>query len=234
VRRAFLDLLDAYRRRDIGAVLAAKAKQSRATEVAFMKNYSIRLFRITAISVEGDTATIDYENSIVARNLTSYVSTLLAQRDTWTKRDGHWLEVSDVASTPGIPQGLESTMVTLPDGGPIEIPASLRQGTTVAFLVQNPGTVAKGLFILGIPAHLDVATFFSTIARTGDERDAGGAAQFPAGVLEIGATADIPASGTGTMVFNASLPAGRYLLVARDADVGSLRPGEDAVFTVTK
>jgi hypothetical protein len=231
VQRAFLDLLAAYRRDDVDAVLARKIVQSRHDELAFMKNYSIRLFRITSIAVKGNTATVDYEDSIVARNLTTYVTTLLSQHDTWTKQNGRWKEQSEVASTPGIPRDLASATLTLRDDAPIAITTPLPRGN-FAFVVENTGAIAKGLFILGIPTKLDVATFIPLVEQVGTERDSNLAAPFPHGVLEMGATPDVPANGAGTMVFNARLPSGRYLLLAREADHGSLLEKEYAVFTV--
>ena len=126
VKKAFFALLDAYDRKDITAVLALKTVPSRADQLAFMNTYSIRLYRITAIAVNGATATIDYEDAIVARDLKTYVTTLLRQHDVWTKQDAGWKEASDVASTPGIPQGLASVTVTLRDGAPIVVRSRYR------------------------------------------------------------------------------------------------------------
>ena len=52
------------------------------------------------------------------------------------------------------------------------------------------------------------------IDAIGTERQSNTAAsEFPDGIVEMGATADIPAHGKGTMVFSGRLPTGRYLLV---------------------
>jgi hypothetical protein len=49
----------------------------------------------------------------------------------------------------------------------------------------------------------------------------------------MGATADVPANGTGTMVFTARLPKGRFFLLSRTAgDNPTLLPNEYADFTV--
>jgi len=231
VEKAFRALLDAYDRKDVAAVLARRTAQSRADELAFMKTYSIRLYRVNAIAVNGTTATIDYENAIVARGLKTYVTTLLAQHDVWTKQNGVWKETSDVSSTPGIPRGLAAVTATLRDGAPIVVPTPL-PNADFAFLLKNTGSAAKGAFILGIPAKLDVPAFIPLITKIADERDNHIAASFPHGVLEMGATPDVPANGIGTMVFNARLPKGRYLLLAREAGYGPVLANEYAVFTV--
>ena len=71
------------------------------------------------------------------------------------------------------------------------------------------------------------------VTKIGEERDQNIAAPFPDGILEMGATADVPANGIGTMVFNARLPKGRYLLLSRTAgDARTLLPNEYAAFTV--
>jgi hypothetical protein len=233
VEAAFRARLDAFERKDATTAIALSAtKPKRADVLAFMNSYSVRLYRITAITVKGNNATIDYEDAIVARDLKSNVTTLLAQHDVWTRQVGGWKQVSDHASTPGIPTDLAAVTVTLRDHAPIMVPAPLPE-TDFAFVLKNTGRFAKGVFILGIPAGLDVPAFLPTVAAIGKKRDANIPAPFPDGVLEMGAAADTPAHGIGTMVFTARLPTGRYLLVSRTAgDNPSLLPKEYAVFTV--
>jgi len=232
VERAFRALLSGYDRQDLAKVVALQTTPSRADDLTFMKTYRIRLYRINAITLHGNTAAIDYENAIVARDLESNVTTLLGQREVWTKQSGAWKFVADVATTPGIPRGMATVTVTLPDDAPITVPTLPNR--QFAFLVKNTGSAAKGLFILGIPAHLDVPAFLPLVTKIGDARDHNIAAAFPHGVLEMGATPDIAANGTGTMVFSGRLPKGRYLLAARPGDgVDSTpNPKEYAVFTV--
>jgi hypothetical protein len=238
VEQAFRNRLGAFDRHDIDAVLASSAKPDtslRDDVAAFMDTYRAPLYRINAIKVNGNNATIDYENSIVGRNLRSKVTTLLGQREVWTKSDGQWKSVSDESVTPGIPEDLRSVTVTLPDGGPIDVPASL-PSTDFAFRLKNTGSATKGLFILGIPADADVAALIPAVAKVGDDRANHLPTPMPDGVLEMGATPDVAAHQDGTMVFNGRLPKGRYLLMARAASngdqPGSLLPNEYAEFTV--
>jgi hypothetical protein len=233
VEEAFRARLDAFERKDVAAALALSATAPKADDVlAFMNTYSIRLYRINAIAASGSTATIDYEDAIVARDLKSNVTTLLAQHEVWTKQVGGWKQVSDAASTPGIPSDLAAVTVTLRDNAPIIVPTPLPQ-TDFAFVLKNTGTEAKGVFILGIPADLDVPTFLPVIVAIGAKRDANIAAPFPDGVLEMGATPDTPADGGGTMVFTSRLPKGRYLLLSRTpGDKPALLQKEYADFTV--
>jgi hypothetical protein len=229
--RAFVDALD---RKDVDAVVALRSKPDpsyRDSVVAFVNNFSIRLYRINAIVVKGTTATIDYEDAIVGHNLTTDVTTLLAQHDAWTNEGGSWKNVSEVNQVPGIPQDLGSVTVTLRDGAPITVPPL--PDCDFAFLLNNTGHAPKGVFILGIPADLDVAAFIPTINAIAVQRQTNSAAPYPAGILEMGATADVPANGTGTMVFTARLPKGRFLLLGRTAgDNPTLLPNEYADFTV--
>jgi hypothetical protein len=238
VDQAFHDRLDAFDRHDIDAVLASSARPDpslRDDVTAFMDTYRAPLYRINAIKVDGNDATIDYENSIVGRNLQSKVRTLLGQHEVWTKVDGHWKSVSDQSVTPGIPEGMRSVTVTLPDGGPVNVPASLAD-TDFAFRLKNIGSATKGLFILGIPDDADVGALIPAIAKVGDDRANHIPTPMPDGVLEMGATPDVAAHQDGTMVFNDRLPKGRYLLMARAASngdqPGDLLPNEYAAFTV--
>jgi hypothetical protein len=233
VEEAFRARLDAFERKDATTAIALSATALKREDVlAFMNNYSIRLYRINAITVNGNTATIDYENAIVARDLKSNVTTLLAQHEVWGKQVGGWKQLSDVASTPGIPTDVAAVTVTLRDNAPIIVPTPLPL-TDFAFVLKNTGNAAKGVFILGIPADLDVPAFLPVIVAIGTKRDANIAAPFPDGVLEMGATPDAPAHGNGTMVFTARLPKGRYLLLSREpGDKPALLPKEYADFTV--
>jgi hypothetical protein len=234
VARAFRALLDAYARKDLAGVIALKAAPSMEQELGFMNTYSIRLYRITAIAVNGNTATIDYEDAIVGRNLRSRVTTLLAHHDVWTNQSGGWKAASQVASAPGIPEGLASVTATLRDAAPIMMPARLPKAE-FAFLLRNTGAAAKGVFILGIPGHLDVSAVISLVTAVGNVRQASPvAAPLPDGILEMGATPEIPAHGNGTMVFNARLPKGRYLLLSTETRDGlrSLLPNEYAEFRI--
>jgi hypothetical protein len=232
VEKVFRALLDAYERKDVDAVLAryATIAATRDELLAFVNAYSVRLYRINAIVVHGDSATVDYEDAIVGRNLNSVVTTLLGQLDVWTKENGSWKFVSDVSSTPGIPKGMATVTVTLRDDAPSIV--SRLPKTEFALLVKNIGA-AKGLYILGIPAHLDVGAFIPKLDTIGAERQANVAVPFPKGIREMGATPDISANGLGTMVFSGRLPKGRYLLVTRGASEAATRPPPQvAVFTV--
>ncbi len=221
VERAFRARLDAFERKDVAAAIVSQSSTgaSRAELLGFMNTYRIRLYRINAIAVNGNTASIEYENAIVGRNLkANVITTLLGQRETWIKHGERWQSVSDVSSSPGLPSDLASVTMTLRDHAPILLPARLPK-TDFGFLVKNTGAAAKGLFILGIPADLNVASFLPVIEAIGTERQTNTAAsEFPDGVLEMGATADIPAHKDGTMVFSGRLPKGRYLLVSRSAE----------------
>ena len=231
VEKAFRANVAAYSRKDADAALALTTQpQTRAAILAFMNTYSFRLHRILTISVKGTKATIDYEYAIVGRNLKLNVTTLLQARNVWTWVNGGWKDAGGTVAAPGIPLDLPSVKVTLPDAAPIMVPDPLPR-TEFAFLLKNTGSVAKGVFILGIPARLDVATLIPTISQIGDARANNVAAQLPHGVLEMGATADVPAHAKGTMVFSGRLPRGRYLLVSRTSE-GKLLPNEYAVFTV--
>ena len=144
--------------KDVDATVVSESPvhDTRTQLLGFMNTYSIRLYRITAITVKGDTATIDYENTIVGRNLKAdATTTLLGQRDVWTKTGGVWKSVSDVASSPGIPRkshrvgdGHAARSPTDGDRWPAE--------HRLRFLVKNTGVASKGVFILGIPADLNV------------------------------------------------------------------------------
>ncbi len=202
-------------------------KGTRAELIKFMDAYRIVLYRINNIVVTGNTATIDYENAIVGRNLKTDVTTLLAQHEVWGKVSIGWVFESGGSSQPGIPQDLATVAVTLRDDGQIVVPTPLPPGE-FAFSMKNIGSNTKGVFILGIPADLDVP---SLIERTDKSTTPG----FPENVLEMGATTDIPAGSTGAMVFNAELPKGRYLLLTRITSSSgemTLLPKEYAEFTV--
>ena len=135
--------------------------------------------------MNGKRATVDYENAIVGRNLKSRVTTLLAQHEVWTKKDGSWKGVSDESSAPGIPEDLTTVTVTLRDDAPIIVPTPLPK-TDVAFLLQNTGAGAKNVFILGLHADLDVATLIPQILAVAAKRGTDVAAHFPDGTLEMG------------------------------------------------
>ena len=235
VERAFRARLAAYDRKDVDYAIATQATKSGTRQgiVEFMNTYQIRLFRITRIDVHGDEATIDYEDAIVGRNLKpAAITTLLAQQDRWTEQDGRWKTASDRAFSPGIPEDLTSVMLALRDHAPIVIP---RLPTSdFAFLLKNTGAAPKGVFIVRIRPSAKVSEVIAAIKAVGDERgsDAAGV-PFPDGIVEMGATPDVPARRTGTMVFSGRLPAGRYLLLSRAENNGELLPKEYAVFTVT-
>ncbi len=229
VEKVFRANLDAFARKDVDAAVAQMGDKlgSREDLIKFMDAYRVVLYRINSIVVTGDTATIDYENAIVGRNLKTEVTTLLAQHEVWMKRPTGWMFESDVASQPGIPADLPSVALTLRDSGQIVIPSALPQGE-FAFVLKNTGSAAKGVFILGIPADLDVPSF---IERQSKSTVPG----FPDDILEMGATADIPGGSSGAMVFNAALPKGRYLLlteIRRSFGDATLLPKEYAEFTV--
>jgi len=217
VERAFRARVSAFDHQDLVAALATFSRTITLPKEddlrSFMHNYLVRLFRINAIGVQGDSATIDYENAIVGRNLRASVNTLLAQHEVWTRENGTWKGVSDVATAPGIPADIATVSLTLRDGRAPQVGALPNRD--FAFKITNTGTAPKGAFILRIPRHLDVASLLLVIARIGDARDAGSTAQFPRGVLELGATPDVAAHGVGTMVFSGRLPTGRYLILAR-------------------
>ena len=232
VEKAFRASVAAYAHKDPDGALALTTQpQTRADIATFMDTYSFRVHRILTISVKGTGATVDYEYAIVGRALKSNVTTLLRERNAWTLVNGAWKDAGGPVSAPGIPLDVPSVKVSLPDGGPITVPARLASGR-FAFLLKNTGAVTKGVFILGIPARLDVATLLPILQEIGNKRFDGVAAQVPDGVLELGATADVPAHAKGTMVFSGRLPRGRYLLIARASGNGPLLPNEYAVFTV--
>ena len=226
VQQAFMALLNSFEKRDVDTIerVAGTKLGSKADLVSFVKAYRIVLYRIINIAVVGDTATIDYENAIVGRSLRSNVTTLLAQHEIWFKKNGQWMFESDVASAPGIPSDLASVALTLRAGRQIVLSLPLPHGD-FAFLVHNTSSVAKGLFILGIPANLDVPSFIDTQIKST-------APGFSPGILEMGATSDIAAGASGTMVFSAALPPGRYLLQARAAKDGTPLRHEYAEFGV--
>ena len=229
VEKAFRDNLDAFARKDVDAVVARMGDNlgSRTDLIKFMDAYRIVLYRINNIVVTGKTATIDYENAIVGRNLNTDVTTLLAQHDVWLKATTGWMFQSDISSQPGIPVDLASVAVTLRDDGQIVIPTPLPKGE-FAFAMKNTGSNTKGVFILGIPADLDVPSFIEQQVKSSEPG-------FPDNILEMGATTDIAAGGTGAMVFNAALPEGRYLLltqITKSFGDTTLLPKEYAEFTV--
>jgi hypothetical protein len=232
VETAFRALLDAYNRKDIAAIRAAQAKPGTTAELrSFVNSYRIRLFRINDISLYGNQATIDYENAIVGRNVKpGATTTLLGQQDLWTKQGGHWKEASDRAFTPGIPQDLKTVTLTLRDGAPTVVPAGLPDAD-FAFLLKNTGRKPKGAFILGVPADLPVARAAAVVAAVGAARGTAGT-EFPDGIVEMGATADVAGHRNGTMVFSRRLPPGRYLLFSRAAGDGDVLPNEVGDFTV--
>jgi hypothetical protein len=234
VERAFRARLAAYDRKDVGYAVATQATKSSRREIAeFMNTYQIRLFRITRIDVFGDRATVDYEDAIVGRNLKpAAITTLLAQQDRWTKQDGRWKTASDRAFTPGIPEDLTTVALTLRDHARIVVPRLPR--TDFAFLLKNTGAAPKGAFIVRIRPKAKTSDVIAAIEAVGDQRgsDAAGV-PFPDGIVEMGATPDVPARRTGTMVFSGRLPAGRYLLLIRAENNGELLPNEYADFTVT-
>ena len=239
VEKAFRARLADFERKDVSAAFTsqATAKFSRAELLGFMNTYRIRLYRINAIDVKGNTATIEYENAIVGRNLKSdATTTLLGQHDVWTNDHGTWKSVSDVSSSPGIPRDLTTVTVTLRDHAPIVVPAPLPT-SDFAFLLKNTGAAAKGVFILGIPADLNVDSLLPVISAIGRQRQINsGASALPDGIIEMGATADIPVHKSGTMVFSGRLRPGRYLLLSRTAEnadgPGGLLPKELATFTI--
>jgi hypothetical protein len=97
--------------------------------------------------------------------------------------------------------------------------------------MKNTGRATKGVFILGVPRDLKVSDAIAVIKAVGASRDTAGT-EFPDGITEMGATADVAAHRNGTMVFSGRLPAGRYLLVSRAAHDGDLLPNEVADFTI--
>ena len=232
VEKAFRALLAGFNRKDVAAVHALQTKPTPRTELlSFLNSYRVRLYRINRISVYGDEATIDYENAIVGRNLKSDApTTLLGQQDVWHKKNGRWKVVSDRAFTPGIPEDLQSVTVILRDHAPTIVPTPLPK-TDFAFLLKNTGRATKGVFILGVPRDLKVSDAIAAIKAVGASRDTAGT-EFPDGITEMGATADVAGHRNGTMVYSGRLPAGRYLLVSRAAHDGDLQPNELADFTV--
>lgn len=238
VEKAFADLVDAFDRGDVSAAMALYRNigpSLRDDLNAFMGNFRVIFFRINTIDVEGDTATVEYENAIVGRDLKSQVNTLLEQRDIWTKDDGNWKWVSGESSAPGIPEDLEAVTVTLADDAQISVPTPL-PSADFAFLLENTGTVTKGVFIVGVPDDLDISALIPILTKVRDSRSGGVAVRLPDGVLELGATPDVPAEQDGTMVFNGRLPAGRYVLFSRTSsdgdDAPTLLPNEYAEFTI--
>ena len=233
VEKAFRALGVAFDRKDVAAVQASQTKPgSRAELLSFMNSYRVRLYRINRISVFGNDATVDYENAIVGRNLQSHATTtLLGQRDIWRRENGRWKVVSDRAFTPGIPSDLKSVTVTLRDHAPTIVPAPLPK-TDFAFLLKNTGGAPKGVFILGVPADLKVSEAIAVINRVSKGRATSAGTVFPAGITELGATADVAAHRNGTMVFSGRLRAGRYLLISRSSPDGAPLPNEVADFTI--
>jgi hypothetical protein len=235
VERAFRARVSAFDHKDVSGALATFSRAAPPPSIAdlqtFFDNFDVRMYRIDAIEVHGDSATVGYENAIVGHGVRSTVTTLLGQHEVWTREGGAWKGVSDVASTPGIPKDLAAVLLTLHDGQPPEVGAL--PDRDFAFKISNAGSAAKGLFVLGIPAGLDVATFIPVIEKIGGEREAGETSPFPDGVVELGATADVPAGSDGAMVFSDRLPKGRYLLVSRAAgDEHPLLANEYVDFTV--
>ena len=233
VEKAFRANLDAYQRKDVDIALGNISKEgqqkrptSRADLADFMDSFRIVLYRVTNIAVDGTRATVDYENAIVGRNLKSDVTTLLAQHDVWVKEGGTWKFLSDVSSSPGIPEDLKAVPITMRDGRQITVPVPLPKGE-FAISVTNAGAATKGLFILGIPADRDVPSLLKEI---------GSSDRMPDHVLEMGAISDIAAGSTGAMVFSGALHTGRYVLVARSTEDEyhrtPLLPGEYAEFSV--
>ncbi len=238
VEKAFTDFVEAFDSGDASAAISLYSDPGpslRRDLDGFMGNFRVLFYRINAIDVEGNTATIEYENAIVGRDLKSEVNTLLEQRDIWTKDDGSWKWVSGEASAPGIPQDLEAVTVTLADGAPISVPTPL-PSTDFAFLLKNTGTATKGVFIVGIAADFEIASLIPTLTKVFDERSNEVAVRLPDGILELGSTPDVPANQDGTMVFNGRLPEGRYVLLTRTSSDGdrdpTLLPNEFAEFTI--
>lgn len=234
VEQALRSSIDAYNRKDVGAVLAAMSEKrahsagsSRDDVISFMNAYRVILYRINKISVSGDTATVEYENAIVGRNYQADVTTILGQRDVWVKERQGWVSDSGNSSRPGIPTDLATVAATMSDNTRIVIPMPLPK-TDFAFSLNNAGGSTKGVFILGIPADLDVASFVQR-QTTADPPG------FGDGILEMGATPEIPAKAIGTMVFNKALPKGRYLLLSTrtQGEHRTVLPEEYAEFTVT-
>ncbi len=232
VERAFRASLDAYERKDVEAVLALHsstnpdaAPYDRDDLAEFVEAYRIVLYRINDITVTGATAVINYENAIVGRKLALDVTTLLAQRDVWAKEGSGWVHVSNVNSAPRIPSDLASAPLTLRDEAQIVVGSLPR--TEFAFAIKNTGAEQKGVFILGIPADLDVPSFIDRQTRATEPG-------FAEDILEMGATPEVAAGGDGAMVFNAALPPGRYLLLTTMGSDGdrTLRPAEYAEFTI--
>ena len=93
----------------------------------------------------------------------------------------------------------------------------------LAFTIENRGAAKKGLFLVAIPSDLDVPTYIAERSKGGQLRD---------DVVELGATADVPAHSSGAMVFNAALPTGRYLLLSVTPDRQQLLTREYAEFAI--
>ena len=231
VEKAFRGNLDALERKDLDSAIgfqskAAQKDGTRSGMADFMDSYRILLYRITNIEVNGQRAAVYYEDAIVGRNLKSDVTTILAQHDEWVKEDGAWKFVSDVSSAPGIPKDLAVVAITLRDSRQIVVAGPLPKGE-FAFSVKNAGADTRGLFILGLPADLDVPGLL---------KDMESGKALPDNVLEMGAISDIPAGNIAAMVFNRALPTGRYLLISRRvADANHETPilsGEYAEFSI--
>lgn len=234
VERAFLARLEAFQRREPDTVLALSARTSAPGSQEdiqnFMDNYAVRLYRINAIDVARDTATVDYEDAIVGLDSTIAITTLLGQHDVWKLEDGAWKWSSNTVTAPGIPRDVATVRVQLRDGSPPRI--TKLPAAEFAFRLENRGTAPKGTFLLGVPADFDLQQLVPTLDALVQQR-ANGGAQLPAGVLELGATVAVPAGGVGTMVFSGRLPNGRYVLVTRaDGDQGDVLPGEYTDFVV--
>lgn len=225
--------MDAFARGDVAAVLSrTRDGTTTSTDVQrFVDNYDVRLFRILGVAVHGDRATVDYEDAIVGRDVDAGVTTLLHQHEVWRRSAGDWLWTSDVATAPGIPDDVSTVTVTLREGQPIIVPSDL-PGGEFAFLVENTAGRSRGLFLLGVPADLDLPSFLPAVEAVTTKRGEGLPSPFPAGVLELGATPAIAPGSRGTITFSGRLPAGRYLILATDGPEGPVLRDEIADFTL--
>ena len=133
-----------------------------------------------------------------------------------------WKFTVGVASPVGIPADLPSVHIALRDNSQVVILDPIPT-SEFAFTIENGGSANKGLFLVAIPADLDVPTYLAERSKSEVLRE---------DVIELGATADIPAHGSGAMVFNIALPTGRYLLLSVTPDRRQLLTQEYAEFAV--
>ena len=71
--RAFRARVSAFDHKDVSGALATFSRAAPPPSIAdlqtFFDNFDVRMYRIDAIEVHGDSATVDYENAIVGRRI---------------------------------------------------------------------------------------------------------------------------------------------------------------------